>query len=286
MSDFLRHRAIMTHTLETHMLDIHPPHEAAHTWKDFFIHIATIVIGLLIAIGLEQTVEAIHHHREVSETREALRAEIGDNRKAFEQEARIWHWETTELQNNLDTLEYLRQHPGTPDEKLPGVLFWSHRGAHFSHAAWDAATSAGVTSLLPREEITEMQAYYERLAIIDTAASDVWAAINDASRFEFDVSRLSALTPAQIEEITKLTEIAMERHFLWGIALENAGSRQSKEFPPSITTADLGLHKMQFVPKAGLEAGNPAYALTVQRLEAAGYPSASPTSPSPKAPKQ
>jgi len=23
------------------MLDVHPPHEAAHTWKDFFIHIAT-----------------------------------------------------------------------------------------------------------------------------------------------------------------------------------------------------------------------------------------------------
>jgi len=29
------------------MLDVHPPHEAAHSWKDFFIHIATIhEIGL------------------------------------------------------------------------------------------------------------------------------------------------------------------------------------------------------------------------------------------------
>ena len=32
------------------MLDVHPPHHAANTWRDFFIHIATIVIGLLIAI--------------------------------------------------------------------------------------------------------------------------------------------------------------------------------------------------------------------------------------------
>jgi hypothetical protein len=131
-----------------------------------------------------------------------------------------------------------------------------------------------------------MQVYYERLATIYTADRDVWAAINDASRFEFAVSRLSALTPAHIEEITKLTEIAMERHFLWGITLENAGSRQPKEFPPSITTADLGLHKLQFVPKVGLEAGNPAYALTMQRLQAAGYPLASPTSPGAQAPKQ
>jgi hypothetical protein len=139
---------------------------------------------------------------------------------------------------------------------------------------------------MAREEITEMQAYYTRLETIDTADRGVWAAINDASRFEFVASRLSDLTPAQIEEITKLTEIAMERHFLWGITLENAGSRQPKEFPPSITTADLGLHKMQYVPKVGLEAGNPAYALSMQRLEAAGYPLAPspPPSPSPQAP--
>jgi hypothetical protein len=26
------------------MLDVHPPHHAASSWRDFFIHIATIVI--------------------------------------------------------------------------------------------------------------------------------------------------------------------------------------------------------------------------------------------------
>jgi hypothetical protein len=42
------------------MLDVHPPHEAIHTWKAFLIHIVAIVIGLLIAVGLEQTVEFFH----------------------------------------------------------------------------------------------------------------------------------------------------------------------------------------------------------------------------------
>jgi hypothetical protein len=268
------------------MLDVHPPHSPTHTWKDFFIHVGTICVGLLIAVGLEQTVEAIHHHREVAETREALRAEISNNRKLFEQMARNWRWESAELENNLDVLDSLRQHPVTPDERLPGVLFWAHLGGHFSHAAWDAARSAGVTSLMPREEITEMEAYYRRIEAIHAAEDNTWAAINDASRFEFSVSRLSTLTPAQIEEITKLTEIAMEDHFLWAITLQNAGSELPREFPPSITTADLGLHKMQFVPKAGRGAGNPAYALTMQRLEAAGYPSATRTSPSPQAPEK
>ena len=59
----------------TPMLDVHPAHHAASTWRDFFIHIATIVIGLLIAIGLEQTVEYFHHRHLASEAREQLRSE-------------------------------------------------------------------------------------------------------------------------------------------------------------------------------------------------------------------
>lgn len=56
------------------MLDVHSPHGAAHTWKDFWIHLGTISIGLLIAIGLEQSVEAIHRLHEI---REAARSAGG-----------------------------------------------------------------------------------------------------------------------------------------------------------------------------------------------------------------
>jgi len=57
------------------MLDVHAAHATVHTWKDFFIHIATIVVGLVIAVGLEQTVEAVHHRHERSELRETLHRE-------------------------------------------------------------------------------------------------------------------------------------------------------------------------------------------------------------------
>ena len=35
------------------MLDVHPPHEKMHGFKDFLLHLLTITIGLLIALGLE-----------------------------------------------------------------------------------------------------------------------------------------------------------------------------------------------------------------------------------------
>src|ERR1017187_9072799 len=57
------------------MLDIHPAQHAASTWRDFFIHIATIVLGLMIAVGLETTVEYIHHQHERRQLEEDLRAE-------------------------------------------------------------------------------------------------------------------------------------------------------------------------------------------------------------------
>jgi hypothetical protein len=46
------------------MVDVHSAHGAAHSWKDFWIHLGTISMGLLIAIGLEQGVEAIHRLQE------------------------------------------------------------------------------------------------------------------------------------------------------------------------------------------------------------------------------
>ena len=72
------------------MLDVHPPHSPTHTWKDFLIHIATIVIGLLIAIGLEQTVEWFHHRRQVAETHNALHEEREHNQHDFALATQHW----------------------------------------------------------------------------------------------------------------------------------------------------------------------------------------------------
>ena len=57
------------------MLDVHAPHEPMHTWRGFFIHMAAIVVGLLIAISLEQMVEFLHHREQRRQLLEDLRRE-------------------------------------------------------------------------------------------------------------------------------------------------------------------------------------------------------------------
>jgi len=71
------------------MLDVHPPHHPTHTWKDFFIHLATIVVGLLIAVGLEQTVEYLHHRHLVREFEEQMSDEFINDRKILENDLEL-----------------------------------------------------------------------------------------------------------------------------------------------------------------------------------------------------
>lgn len=60
---------------EMPVIDVHAPHGGVHTWKDFWIHPGTIAAGLLIAIGLEQTVEKLHHLEQRHQLEEDLHAE-------------------------------------------------------------------------------------------------------------------------------------------------------------------------------------------------------------------
>jgi hypothetical protein len=66
------------------MLEVHAPHEPLTTWKGFFIHIATISIGLLIAIGLEQTVEYFHHREQAATFAEHLKADLREEDWVYE----------------------------------------------------------------------------------------------------------------------------------------------------------------------------------------------------------
>ena len=61
-------------------MEIHKPH-AAKTWKEFFIELGTIVIGILIAIALEQTVDHFRHVNQLRTVRGELAAEVERNQE-------------------------------------------------------------------------------------------------------------------------------------------------------------------------------------------------------------
>jgi hypothetical protein len=96
------------------MIDIHPPHHAATTRRDFFIHLSTVVLGILIAIGLEQTVEYFHHRHLAAEARLALLAERASNENSNEFNIFATKRHQRDLQHDLAVLHALRAHQPLP----------------------------------------------------------------------------------------------------------------------------------------------------------------------------
>ena len=146
------------------MLDVHALHQSVRTWKDFLVHIATIVIGLLIAIGLEQTVEYFHHRHEVREARQALAAEHEENIRRYHDNVRYHLLRLANQYSDQRVLRYLLAHPGTPQDKLPGVMnFGAITLDQPVEAAWSTVEHSDIASLLPPVELRDLAAEYIEL---------------------------------------------------------------------------------------------------------------------------
>ena len=251
------------------MLDVHPIHAPVHGWRDFFIHIATIVVGLCIAVGIQQTVEYVHDRYQRAELRQALRLERQENYSVLSNETKYWRWGTAELQNNLMIFEYLQQHPGTPQEKLPGVLQWATSSDQFNSAVWDAAHQSGVVALLPREEIETISFLYFYVDKMNQQNFLVARALLAAEHYDFSDSDPSHLSPAQVAAEIELTQTALTEQFIRGSLLRNL-VQSCPDFPATVTLEELRRVRHQSDAQTK-ELLGPARALTMDRLKAAGY---------------
>jgi hypothetical protein len=220
------------------MLDVHAPHEAVHTWKGFFIHIATIVIGLLIAIGLEQTVEVLHHRHQVAETREALRSELDQNRRAYADRISEFHRQTAALLNNIIVLRYVQQHPDASQESLPGILVWHAVRGDFTESAWKTAQQSNVAALMPQDEVRRYTLTYDRVEQVAKSFDVIWPAIVQARLYGVFDSDPTHLTPAQLAEELTYTKDVLVQHFAAAAALVQL-NRADRSFTPALTKDEL-----------------------------------------------
>ena len=161
------------------MLDVHPPHEAAHTWKDFFIHVATICVGLLIAIGLEQTVEYIHQRHELQKARIELRDETNENRRIAAMQSAFILQMQAELN---DDMAQLLAHRAT-GQPITGRLHFDWNFRRVRSAAWTVNRQSGALSLMPHPEL----AHYDYIFNTDTAVMDA------AERWEVEIGIAQAI---------------------------------------------------------------------------------------------
>ena len=130
--------------ISTAMLDVHDPHETIHTWKTFLTHIAAIVVGLVIAVGLEQTVEFFHHRDQREQLEAALRRDGEANRGYIKDD----------IANAQALLNWaLAQSAALERAGSSGPLILHRMPTGFigtpDAGVWPSARASGVTNLLP-----------------------------------------------------------------------------------------------------------------------------------------
>jgi len=135
------------------MLEVHAPHETIHTWKDFLIHIATIVLGLCIAVGLEQTVEYVHHNHQRHQLREDLRNEAEQRIRRLKINQKInasdiaWYREILRLGRETKPsggiVTFVLPSPPSPGLFYTGAV----------NGVWSAAKASGSVAVLSPQEI-------------------------------------------------------------------------------------------------------------------------------------
>lgn len=220
------------------MLDVHPPHEAAHSWKDFFIHIATIVIGLLIAIGLEQSVEWVHHRRQVVETRRALAEERSHNIERFARQTAFFRHDTVRFQRNLEVLEYVEKHPGSKPGSWPGKINWHSYIGSFSDAAWQTAQHDDVTALMPQDEVRKDQALYMQLSVMQVSDAERTRKLESARRYMALDADPSHMNAQDLQEAIHAAEDVIIAEYRLGSDMRNL-HQSFPDFAPSPTTEEL-----------------------------------------------
>src|SRR6185437_5981202 len=219
------------------MLEVHPPHEAVHSWKDAFIHIGIIVAGLLIAVGLDQAVEFIHHRYQIAETRQALRIERHVNINHFAMQTEEFYRFVPKLQNDLAIYQFLKAHPHAPPEQWPGKISGYHMMSRYTDAAWRTAQQDNVLVLMPDREVQDDDQLYRLLAGLSDNMAAKEEAFYEMSKIAIQTPEPSQMSPEQIEkEIQGYANVLT----LYGRAAidQRVLSSHYPDFKPATTYAD------------------------------------------------
>lgn len=127
------------------MLEVHPPHASIQGWRDFAVHLATITVGLLIALGLEGCVEWLHHRHVMHQAQASLQMEIKAN--AGGMQARFESLEG-QRQNLKEDVELLTKIIAGPDTPIHGSLDLHFDITDFDNLSWITAQATGAVSYM------------------------------------------------------------------------------------------------------------------------------------------
>jgi hypothetical protein len=168
-------------------MDLHPPGGPVRSVKDFFVHIGVVTLGILIALGLEQLVEA-HHRANLAKIAVAgFRRELTYN----EGQVRDVLARMPELQGKVEkAISALSTAPipgaATQPINYPGISL-----DLVSTASWDTAIATQALNELSFDAVTRYAQAYGTLRLFAETEREGLSIWQGVSRFGTDPTALT-----------------------------------------------------------------------------------------------
>jgi hypothetical protein len=221
------------------VFDVHVPHEQVHTWRSFLIHIATIVIGLFIALGLEQFAELVHHRSQRAELERQMHEQLVSDAEITSRDLR----QLAEARQRLVPLRAAieqRVHDPSPSSSavvratqrsisLPPIQLSIGRGDQIvpGLAPYEAAKENATIGLLPVNRIRiygRVDANLQRLDVASRELTEAYANLAAfAERFtdspgvaelgdELLAPDVASLTPGELDQYLTLVATLIKKN--------------------------------------------------------------------------
>lgn len=154
-------------------MDIEGPDSPIRSFRDFATHIATVTIGILIALGLEALIDAHRNHDLVEHTRADFRAEFTANRAAVLADLQRTLVVKTELEG---LIAYGQARTEGKDAPLP-ALSTTRSFAFLTTTSWETAVATQALIHMPFAEARRISATQSKQAALNamqSRAEDEW----------------------------------------------------------------------------------------------------------------
>ena len=134
-------------------MEFHIPDHPVMTWKQFFVHMAIVVLGIIVALSLEQTLEYLHHEHQRKTLQAQLQQEMRHNdpdlRDLYNKLSVRREW-AAERSRTIETA--LAEHHSISSLQLPPYVAPPNRSFLPNGSVWQQGHETGTVALLPDQE--------------------------------------------------------------------------------------------------------------------------------------
>jgi len=169
-------------------MELHVPHGSIRSIKDFLVHIGIVTVGVVIALGLGQLVEAYHRSRMATETMEGFRREITFAETQVNQVVDSVSASRNQIETEIAKLSL----PATQGAVQEPIQYPTTNYQIVRKASWEMAIATQVLGTLPPDKVRGYELAYEELQIfVDLERTGVgyW---NDLHAYGENAATLSA----------------------------------------------------------------------------------------------